>query len=88
MFAFFFGLGLPEIIVLVVIGLLMLAIPAAVILRVLAVVRRPRNDSQAHEHRELRAEVKDLREEVERLKRGLPRAAPDPGNATGIRASD
>jgi HAMP domain-containing protein len=69
MFAFF-GLGIMEIMVLAIIGLIVVVGPIIAIVAISAGSRAKPNTSAADEIMELRAEVKRLREELARLKAG------------------
>jgi hypothetical protein len=65
-----FGLGMPEIIILLLIGLMLVGGPIIAIVVVLALTRRSQGTVKPDAVAELRAEVERLREEVERLKKG------------------
>jgi cell division protein FtsB len=65
-----FGLGMQEIVILLVIGLLLVAGPILAVVVVLSLVRRSEPTGNRDAVAELRAEVHRLREEVERLKKG------------------
>jgi cell division protein FtsB len=69
MFAFF-GLGMQEIIILLVIGLMLVGGPILAVVVVLSLARRSEGTGKPDAVAELRAEVERLREEVERLKKG------------------
>jgi cell division protein FtsB len=69
MFAIF-GLGLQEIVILLVIGLLFVGGPILAVVVALSLTRRSDRAGNPDAVAELRAEVERLREEVERLKRG------------------
>lgn len=72
MFAFF-GLGIAELIVLAIIGILI----AAVTMFVIRASSRPSaSTAQENELMELRAEVKRLRDEVARLREGNKKGPP------------
>jgi hypothetical protein len=71
MFAFL-GLGMHEVIILLVIGLMLVAGPIVAVLVVLSLARRSEGTGKPDAVAELRAEVGRLREEVERLKKGSP----------------
>ena len=80
----FFGLGLPEIIVLVVLVLVLVALPVGVILLVVALNRRsPRGRGDALA--EMREQNAELREEIERLKDRPPPPPASPENPTEFR---
>ena len=70
MFAFF-GLGLPEIIILAIIGLTIFIIPVIAIMIGLSAAKQAKGAAPVSEIALLRAEVQQLREEIERLKRSL-----------------
>lgn len=80
MFAIF-GLGMPEIIILAVIGVVIVAVPVAILFVVLGTSRRSA-DGGPSEVTQLRAEVARLRDENDRL-REQPRGSSDPGIASG-----
>ena len=65
-----FGLGMQEIVILLVIGLLLVAGPILAVVVVLSLVRRSERTGNPEAVAELRTEVERLREEVERLKKG------------------
>jgi hypothetical protein len=69
MFAFF-GLGMQEIIILLVIGLMLVGGPILAVVVVLSLARRSEGTGKPDAVGELRAEVQRLREEVESLKKG------------------
>jgi hypothetical protein len=71
-----FGLGLPEIIVLVIIGILLFGFPAVALMLALALSRKSSAVSNApSEIEKLRGEVERLREEIEELKRARTRTS-------------
>ena len=71
----FFGLGMMEILILGIIGLIVIVAPAIVLIAVSAGSRPKPDLGTADEVMELRAEVKRLREEVAHLKEGGAKGA-------------
>jgi cell division protein FtsB len=69
MFAFF-GLGLQEIAILLLIGLLLVGGLILAVVVAVSLTRRLERTGCPDGVKELRAEVEDLREEVEELKKG------------------
>jgi hypothetical protein len=65
----FFGLGLPEIVVIALGGFLCVAVVALAVVGVLLLTRR---NSRGNDETALRREVARLQEEVDRLKSGTP----------------
>lgn len=65
-----FGLGISEIIVLAIVGLLIFGVPILAILIALAASKQSKRAAPVNEVALLRAEVQQLREEVDRLKQG------------------
>jgi hypothetical protein len=65
-----FGLGMQEIIILLVIGLMLVGGPILAIFIVLSFARKSDGTGKIDSVADLRAEVQRLREEVERLKKG------------------
>lgn len=65
-----FGLGAQEIIILLVVGLMLVGGPTLAIVVALSFARNSAGNAQRDPVADLRAEVRQLREEVERLKKG------------------
>jgi hypothetical protein len=68
MFAFF-GIGTQEMIILLLVGALMFVVPVVAVALAVSLVRRSERSRGQDGGAEIRAEVKRLREEVERLKK-------------------
>lgn len=69
MFAFIGGLGLPELIVLLVVAVMFIGGPVLAVVLAVSLSRRSGRAGDARAIAELRAEVERLRAEVERLKK-------------------
>jgi hypothetical protein len=66
----FFGLGVQELTILALVGLLMFAVPVIAVILALTLTRRADRGRKQDELEELEEEVEQLREEVERMKVG------------------
>ena len=79
-----FGLGIAEIIVLLVIGLVLVGVPIALVMALSATKRSAPTLHRDDEIAELRHEIDRLRSEVERLRKGTDKKdPPDPGIVAG-----
>ena len=78
MFAFF-GLGVPELLILGIVGTMLLLGLAVILIVAKSSSQKPNAAAPVNEIAELRAEVRRLREEIERLKKGPEKKEPSEG---------